>query len=242
MSKPMGQENYEKFASHYAAVRDTKAHNAYYEQPAMLSMLPDVDGKRVLDAGCGPGVYTEWLLKNEAASVVAVDVTPEMIEIAKNRIGDNANGQVEFYIADLNQPLAFAQDAEFDLIICPLVLDYIEDWRPTFREFQRVLRAGGHFVFSVGHPMDDWQRWNTGNYFATERVEMMWGWQQYGGPFLIKSYRRPLQAMINPILAAGLILERILEPLPMEDFREADADSYGRLMREPGFILMRARK
>lgn len=55
-------EGYERLADAYAARIDTKAHNAYYERPATLSLLPAVEGKRVLDAGCGPGVYAEWLV------------------------------------------------------------------------------------------------------------------------------------------------------------------------------------
>jgi hypothetical protein len=53
---------YDELAEAYAARVETKPHNAYYERPATLSLLPDVKGKRVLDAGCGPGVYTGWLV------------------------------------------------------------------------------------------------------------------------------------------------------------------------------------
>lgn len=55
---------YDALAEAYAARADTKPHNAYYERPATLSLLPDVVGKRVLDAGCGPGIYTEWLVRS----------------------------------------------------------------------------------------------------------------------------------------------------------------------------------
>ncbi len=57
---------YEKLAHAYAEMIDTKPHNAYLERPTTLSLLPDVEGKRVLDAGCGPGVYAEWLVERGA--------------------------------------------------------------------------------------------------------------------------------------------------------------------------------
>lgn len=240
-TKTIGQESYENFAAHYAARRDTKAHNAYYEQPAMLSLLPPVAGLRILDAGCGPGVYTEWLVQQGAASVVAVDVTPQMLEIAQKRMGESGRGRVEFYQADLGLPLTFAHEAEFDLILCPLVLDYIEDWSAVFREFRRVLKSGGVFVYSAGHPQADFRYSPNGNYFQTELFEMLWNWQGQG-PFLIKSYRRPLQAMLNPMLEAGLRLDRILEPLPTAEFQQQDPEDYEKLLREPGFILVRGRK
>jgi len=80
--KPIAFDAYESLADAYAARIDTKPHNAYLERPATLSLLPEVKGKRVLDAGCGPGVYSEWLLKH-GANVVAVDVSPRMVEHAK---------------------------------------------------------------------------------------------------------------------------------------------------------------
>jgi 2-polyprenyl-3-methyl-5-hydroxy-6-metoxy-1,4-benzoquinol methylase len=51
-------------------------------QVATLSLLPDVNSRRVLDAGCGPGFYSEWLIEH-GAEVVAVDAGLKMIELAK---------------------------------------------------------------------------------------------------------------------------------------------------------------
>ncbi|MBZ0289063.1 MAG: methyltransferase domain-containing protein, partial [Anaerolineae bacterium] len=75
-SKSLGEQNYAPFAHRYAQYAETKPHNAYYDRPATLSLLPDVAGKRVLDAGCGPGIYAEWLV-DHGAQVVAFDVTPD---------------------------------------------------------------------------------------------------------------------------------------------------------------------
>ena len=55
--KPIALEAYEVLAERYAAIVDSKGENAYVERPATLSLLPDVKGKRILDAGCGPGSY-----------------------------------------------------------------------------------------------------------------------------------------------------------------------------------------
>src|SRR5262245_24979906 len=103
IDKSIGEQNYEQFADRYAARVETKAHNAYYERPATLSLLPDVKGLRVLDAGCGPGIYAEWLV-DHGASVVAIDVTPRMVELTRERVSSRADVRQ----ADLTRPLDFA--------------------------------------------------------------------------------------------------------------------------------------
>ena len=84
--KTLGQRNYEQFAYRYAHYAEDKSHNAHYERPNTLMLLPDVQGQRVLDAGCGPGIYAEELL-NRGAEVLAFDVTADFVDITKKRLG-----------------------------------------------------------------------------------------------------------------------------------------------------------
>jgi ubiquinone/menaquinone biosynthesis C-methylase UbiE len=59
MKKSHPHDAYEELADSYASLTDTKPHDAYYERPATKSLIGDVSGKTVLDAGCGPGAYAE---------------------------------------------------------------------------------------------------------------------------------------------------------------------------------------
>ena len=234
--RPIAFDAYEALAEAYAAVVDTKPHNAYYERPATLSLLPEVEGKRVLDAGCGPGVYSEWLI-GRGAEVVAVDASSKMVELAMQRL----RGAADVRQADLSKPLTFLGDSSFDLVLSPLVLEYVEEWRGTFAEFHRVLRTGGHLVFSVTHPLFDYLYFKSVAYFRTEPVSAEWrgfGSQRVRMP----SFRRSLEETINPLLEAGFRLERILEPKVTEELREADPKHYEELSRQPCFLCVRARK
>ena len=233
---PIAQDAYTTLADDYAARIDSKAHNAFYDRPAVISLLPDVAGLHVLDAGCGPGAYAEWLL-DHGAQVVAVDANEKMLAHARARTGNRA----EFHLANLNAPLDFLADASFDLVICPLVLDYIRDWTPLFREFHRVLRSGGVLVFSHGHPASEFFLYYAdGNYHEVEQVS--WEWTGFGTVVTMPSYRRPLAAVFNPLVDAGFILDRVLEPRPVEAFRASEPETYERLMRQPGFLCVRAVK
>jgi hypothetical protein len=117
----------------------------------------------------------------------------------------------------------------------------VRDWVAALGEFFRVLREPGHLVFSVEHPADQFYEHHPhGNYFAVEQVE--WEWRGFGSAVRVPSYRRPLGAMLEPLLGAGFVLERLLEPLPVPQFRERDPADYEKLMRQPGFICFRARK
>ena len=233
---PIAFQAWETLAEAYSTQVETKAHNALYERPATLSLLPPVEGLKVLDAGCGPGVYARWLV-DHGAQVVGFDVSPNMLRFARQRLGEEA----KFFQGNLRNPLDFLEAGSFDLVLSVLAMDYVQDWDLVFSEFFRVLRPSGILVFSVGHPLDDYLRnRESANYFEVEVFEM--AWRGFGFEVIMPSYRRPFSAIVNPLISTGFTLEKVLEPKPVEVFREKEPEDYKRLVKQPGFIFFRAVK
>ena len=230
MKKHTG-DSYEGKARKYAEAVDTKPWNAHYERPAVISLLPSLKNTKVLDAGCGSGWYAEYLL-DQGATVVAFDFNSDFINLTRSRIGERA----KVLQADLAEPLTFANDGEFDLVVCPLVMHYLKDWQPALREFQRVLKPHGTLVFSTHHPFQDWQYFKKDDYFAVDLLEDEWDIGK------VTFYRRPLTAMSRDLESTGFVIERILEPQPTEDFKRVDPKGYERHMKRPLFLVIRARK
>jgi SAM-dependent methyltransferase len=239
--QPVARDVYNRFAPIYNAAVETKPHNAYYDRPAVLGLLPDLTGKRVFDAGSGTGIYAREMLARGTAFILGVDVSEGMLKLNRERNAAALNaGRLELREADLAQPISFVADASFDVVVAPLMLDYIRDWRVTMCEFYRALRPGGVLVFSCSHPFFDFIYFKTEHYFETEYVEATWN--GFSEPIVMKGYRRPLSEAIAPVLEAGFALDKLVEPLPTEQYKQADPEGYERLMRSPNFICIRARK
>jgi ubiquinone/menaquinone biosynthesis C-methylase UbiE len=101
----------------------------------------------VLEIGCGTGKITRTL-RQIAANVIALDLSPGMISQAKTKV---SAPNVHFVIADLITTLPVAS-AQFDLAICDLVLEHVEDLYGVFAEVNRTLVSGGQFYVSELHP------------------------------------------------------------------------------------------
>jgi SAM-dependent methyltransferase len=93
--------------------------------------------RRVLEVGCGWGELAEWVSRETGAEVIAIDLSPRMVELAVER-------GVVARVADV-QDLPFA-DGEFDLAVAAWMLYHVPDLERGLAEIARVLRAGGTFV------------------------------------------------------------------------------------------------
>ncbi|MGG4342247.1 class I SAM-dependent methyltransferase [Paenibacillus lautus] len=235
-------EAYDKLAGDYERHVDSQSgHNAYYERPAMLKVLPaDMEQMTVLDAGCAAGWYTEQFIIR-GARVTAVDLSPAMVQACKRRVGNEAT----VFACDITEDLPF-EDEAFDLIVSSLTLHYIEDWTPTFREFQRVLKPGGGLIFSVHHPFMDVKHFDRPDYFARELLTEVWN-KQESGPVEVTFYRRPIQEIIN-VTSSRFRIEQIVEPQPSLAHRDNPeaaewvAKWFDRLMTNPHFLIVKANK
>lgn len=224
--------SYQGIAATYAQQVDSRPMNAYYERPATLSLLPPLDGLRVLDIGCGSGWYAEQYVAR-GAQVTSFDLDAQFVALTRARLGDRAT----VLQANLAEPLAFAADASFDLAVAPLVLHYLRDWAPALGEIYRALAPGGRLVFSTHHPFMDWQQFKCENYFAIDLLDDYW---RGIGP--VQFYRRPLTAISAALLQAGFMIERLLEPAPTEGYRQASPEWFARLSANPWFLFVRALK
>jgi 2-polyprenyl-3-methyl-5-hydroxy-6-metoxy-1,4-benzoquinol methylase len=222
--------NNRNFVRQYALRIGNPEDNSFYERNATLGLLPEVKNKKVLDAGCGPGIYSEWLL-NQGAEVTGIDYSIEMIHQVKSKFGE----KIKLHTADLNQPLTFIANAEFDLILCTMVLLHIEDWQPVFSEFHRVLKSNGILVFSTVHPFADYLEY-AGNYFATELIEEEW--PEYN--IVMPAYRRSLGSIFTTLIKTGFYCEDLIEPKPETENINSGFESA--FSNQPWFICIKAKK
>jgi len=85
-------------------------------------------------------------LRAKDAVVSGFDLSPDMVELARERLGEDADVRV----ADLGAPLPYPDD-KFDLVVASLALHYVEDWASALAELRRVLKPGGRLTVSIGH-------------------------------------------------------------------------------------------
>ncbi|MDQ1491898.1 MAG: hypothetical protein QOJ23_4412 [Actinomycetota bacterium] len=115
-----------------------------------LRILPPYAGKRVVDLGCGAGPAAVAFALSGAARVIAVDSSAEQITAARRR-AEQDGAKVDFRHHELTET-AFAAAGSIDLIFSAATLDYVEDLGRVLRAAHRLLKVGGHFVFTLEHP------------------------------------------------------------------------------------------
>jgi malonyl-CoA O-methyltransferase len=127
-------------------------HNALMalEQQALLSLLPDVAGLTVLDAGCGTGRYLR-LMRERGATAIGVDLSAPMLARAYADGASVARGSVCALPID---------STSIDTVICGLVLGDVPQLETALGEIARVLRPGGCVVYSVVHPIGERAGWS----------------------------------------------------------------------------------
>ncbi|MEM9719033.1 MAG: methyltransferase domain-containing protein [Bacteroidota bacterium] len=226
---------YEKLADRYNALIDHKPHNAYYDRPNTLGLLPEVKGKAILDAACGPGKYAEILLE-QGASVTGFDISPQMIQLAQQR----NEGRGTFLVHDLCSPLEMFESESFDIVICALALQYVKNWTTVIQEFYRVLIPRGKLIVSIEHPIFQYNYFHSTQYFDIEHVAS--DWKGFGIPVKVHSYRRSLTDCLLPLTNNGFYIDKLVEPLPTKEFEAIDPRRYKKLMKFPSFLCIRAEK
>ncbi len=189
---------YDRWSSHYDndsnRTRDLDAQ-------ILRTHGPSVRGRAVLELGCGTGKNTEWLAGN-CRLVTALDVSPGMLELARERVPAQ---HVSFHEHDITTPWP-VEDQTIDLVVGNLVLEHVRDLRTVFAECARVLRRGGKVFLSELHPM----RQLLGS--QARYVD-----PQDGETVLVPAVRHSLSEYVNSAVEGGFTVRRVGEWNAEED-------------------------
>lgn len=107
-------------------------------------------GERVLDVACGTGVVARLAAQGvgDAGTVAGVDLNPGMLAVAESAAPPEAS--IEWHEASVEEmPL---EDESFDVVLCQMGLQFVEDRPAALREMRRVLAPGGRLLLNAPGP------------------------------------------------------------------------------------------
>jgi ubiquinone/menaquinone biosynthesis C-methylase UbiE len=206
---------------------------------ALLELLPDLNGRHVLDLACGQGRLSRELARC-GARVVGIDISAVLLEQARGRESSEPLG-ITYLRADAASAMLL-DDERFDLVACHFGLSDIDDLGGVVANAARLLLPGGFLVFSIVHPCfpgwgdDAPSSWPPGeSYFA----EKWWLAANSGIRGKVGSTHRMLSTYLNVLREHGLAVDRVLEPPPDPEWvrRKNPSDDL-----VPVFLVVRCRR
>lgn len=187
---------------------------------AMRALLPSLEGKSVLDIGCGEGTDAVFYLQSGAVRVAGVDASKELLEKAKQK-----HPGIDFTYG-LFEKIPF-KDNEFDFVFSKYALMTSAELDPIFREVDRVLKPGGVFMYVVTHPIRQFyeKREQGKDYFKKEIVDSIC----FDGLITFKEPTHTLQEYLSEFMLSRFTLEKFEEHF--DPAAEKIIDTY------PGFMV-----
>jgi SAM-dependent methyltransferase len=198
-------------------------HRIVLLNPALFTLLPDVQGKRVLDAGCGEG-YLCRKLARLGAHVTGVDYSVEMLAMARERT-DPALGIR--YLHGNCEHMDFLDPGSFDLVVSNMVLMDLADYEAALSSMHRALVDDGILLLSICHPCFTtpdcgWVKDDEGYklYWKVDRYFIEGAYEQPVPPDAEEGlilFHRTLSTYLRTLLRMGFTLVDVIEPKPAEE-------------------------
>jgi cytosine/adenosine deaminase-related metal-dependent hydrolase/ubiquinone/menaquinone biosynthesis C-methylase UbiE len=177
------------------------------EERFLTPLLPELCGKDVVDVGCGTGRWLERIARSAPRSLTGIDVSPEMLGHAREKLGRAAT----LAVGDATSLPTASSSA--DVVLASFVASYVADLDQFVAELQRIARKGAHIYITDVHPETAVAcNWKRSFRYGEQGVELT-------------SFARPMEQVISCFERAGFRTACLLEPsfglLELETFRAA---------------------
>lgn len=217
-------------------------YNELLEMPATLELLGNVRGKKILDFGCGSGIYAKLLTK-KGAKIKGFDNSQAMLNIARrnNPTLDLRKGS--------GYKIPFKE--KFDIVYAALVIDYFDDWDKVFKQVYRVLNKGGVFIFSAGNPVSECLKTM---YFGRKKYKVMGmrdyfdekvhhaNWTLAEKVVAVPSYHKTYETIIKTILRNGFEIVDYKDTFPLKKAKKLFPKDYALYSKIPYFCVFKIKK
>jgi SAM-dependent methyltransferase len=206
---------------------------------ADFRLLGNLDGKRVLELGCG-GAQCSIAFAKQGAHAIGIDFSAEQLAFAK-RLSEREGVKVELHQGDLAD-LAFVRADSIDLAFSAYAFGFVEDLNRVFRQVHRVLRQGAALVFSLPHPAYDMIDDDADppllirrSYFDRTPIDYEWN------GIAFTDYHHTLGDLFTSLTRANFRVDTLLEPEPLATGPRSMhwRDTFRTV---PRTLIMRARK
>ena len=237
----------ETFFNGYKALRESDCNaNDLIEQPAMRKLLPDLNGKSVLDLGCGYGHNCVDFVNRGANRVVGIDISEKMLAVAEK---ESADPKIEY--RNMSMTDISALDEKFDFIYSSLAFHYVRDFDIFARDMYSLLNVGGQLLFSQEHPIITATVDGAGHFNKDEngnRISYTFSNYNQSGERKIHwyvdgvvKYHRTFSDIITALAKAGFVIEEVCEPVP-EEWAIQKLPTLAKEYIKPNFLIVKARK
>ncbi len=236
----------ETFFNGYKALRENDCNaNDLIEQPAMRKLLPDLNGKSVLDLGCGYGHNCIDFVNRGATRVVGIDISEKMLAVAEK---ESADDKIEYRNMSMTDIAELGE--KFDFLYSSLAFHYVKDFDTFAKDMYSVLNAGGQLLFSQEHPIITATVDGAGHFNKDEngnRISYTFSNYNQSGERKIHwyvdgvvKYHRTFSDIITALAKAGFVIEEVCEPVP-EDWAIQKLPTLAKEYIKPNFLIVKAR-
>jgi ubiquinone/menaquinone biosynthesis C-methylase UbiE len=250
MTKPINiRQAWNQISPHYQAEHNIPTDFVHYgphcPNEDQLQLIGDVEGKRVLEIGCGGGQCSIAFAKRGAIAM-GLDISEAQIEFARG-LARRSGVDVTFRRSSAER-LTPIPDLSHDIVFSAYALQFVRRLARCFAEVMRVLTPGGLFVFSLDHPfwycLAEKDLRIESSYFDGEYT---YDWEQRGMKAhpRVRDYHRTIGDYFRLFRTAGFELLDVLEPQPVESGSGQDWGGYYSPARQrmvPATIIWKSRK
>lgn len=206
-------------------------------------LFPNLDGKSMLDLGCGYGWHCKYAVQMGATDILGIDSSEKMLAKAAEI---NSDAKIEYKLCDINE--YDYPSNRYDFVISNLALHYIDNLEEIYKKVYRTLKRGGCFLFNIEHPVftagvgQDWiydesgkpLYWPIDNYYYSGKRET-----NFLGQAVVKQHHT-LSEILNLLLKSGFQIEAVEEAVPPQDMM--DIPGMIDEMRRPMMLIVKTKK